>query len=87
MPQSASRMRIVSALLGGCVILVPALVLSGCATSAGTWQRPGTGAGTTNADLASCESAASKNGYGTIGPGFSDYVTRCMEALGYRPSM
>jgi hypothetical protein len=65
-------------------ILLAAILLASCASSPSSWQRPGTTEDVTNADITSCRATAAQNGYGAVTA--ADYLQRCMEAKGYRPS-
>jgi hypothetical protein len=68
-------------------IMFLAVLLAACATTASVWQRPGATDEAIKADIAACQGASAQSGYGQIGVTAQDYVTRCMEAKGYRPSM
>jgi hypothetical protein len=65
------------------VVLLATLLVS-CAGSSSSWQRPGATEDVTSTDLASCRAEAAQAGYGTVTT--DDYLQRCMEAKGYRPS-
>jgi len=65
-------------------IILAAILLVSCARSPTSWQRPGATEDVTNADIASCRATAAQNGYGAVTT--ADYLQRCMEAKGYRPS-
>ena len=65
------------------IVLLAAFLVS-CAGNPGTWQRPGATENVTDADMASCRAEAAQKGYGAVAA--DDYLQRCMEAKGYRPS-
>ncbi len=65
------------------MVLLATLVVSR-ARSPSTWQRLGATQDVTSADVASCRAEAAQKGYGAVTT--DDYLQRCMEAKGYRPS-
>ena len=71
------------AVLGGSAGLI--IGATGCATTPGIWHRAGTTEEATSADVAACKGTAWEIGY--RGVTVLDYVTRCMEAKGYQPSL
>ncbi len=66
------------------IILLAACLVS-CAGSPSTWQRPGATEEVISADIGTCRTEAAQNGYVAVAA--DDYLQRCMEAKGYRPSM
>lgn len=65
-------------------IVLLAAFLASCARNPSAWQRPGATGEVISTDVASCRAEAAQKGYGAVTT--DDYLQRCMEAKGYRPS-